>query len=612
MKRESDKETLSRRLCEIFGVYRQTPRVIKLVWDSSPVLTIILPVTTIITGPLPVVRLYCWKKVIDGVALCLQRDMTSGQHMILVFLSLNVGLSFLLTGLSSLNRFLERILTLRLTRHVQSLIIGRANVLDMAFFETPAFYDKLERAQQESGYRPYTILSAFITGGRQLITFCSYLVTLFTLSSWIGPCLLLVTAPGLLLQIKFGRLAWTIGRKRTPEERRMRYYERLMTSRYEVKEMRLFQLTPYLTQRWLEIFQQIYRQTFRLRAKQNLAEFGSLVLQTIATTGFYIFAIWRTVSDSHITIGSLLMYTQAMESSIGSMTAIFHAVGSLYENNLYLSNLFEFLAQSPRIRAPAKPVPVPHRIRDAIRFESVSFRYPDSNRWVLKNICLEIRANERVALVGENGSGKTTLIKLLARLYDPQEGRITIDRTDLRQFDPAEWQRQIGVIFQDFTRFCVTARENVGFGRLEYLNNMLRIRAAAEASGATAFIEDFKDGWNTLLGRLFEDGQELSVGEWQNVALARAFLRDSQILILDEPTASLDAKREYEIFKRFSQCTQDKTTVLISHRFSTVKMADRILVIEDGCLVESGTHQELISLGNKYAELFNRQASAYR
>ncbi len=343
-----------------------------------------------------------------------------------------------------------------------------------------------------------------------------------------------------------------------------------------------------------------------------MAEFGTILLQAVGGVGFYVFAIYRTITDPAVTIGSLFMYTQAMERAVGSVDAIFRSLAGIYEDNLYLNNLFEYLAQQPEVVAPAEPVAVPAAIREGLRFESVGFRYPAGTEDVLHDVSLEIGPGERVAFVGENGAGKTTLIKLLARLYDPKNGRITVDGIDLRDLDPAAWQRHIGIIFQDFARYQMTARENVGFGQLEYVNDMARIRAAADRSGATPCIERLEHGWENILGKWFDEGQELSVGEWQKVALARAFLREAQILVLDEPTASLDAKQEYEIFRRFQELTDGKTTILISHRFSTVRMADRIFVVEGGRITESGSHEELMAANGRYADLFLRQASGYR
>ncbi len=594
------------------GAIKQTPRVLRLVWCASPLISMLLPLFTVISAPLPALFLYCGKKVIDGVLLWMQGDAAAGKPMVVLFLGIGFCINVVLRCSEHLRRFLEHLLNRRLQHHIQSMILDHASKLDMAFFETPSFYDKLQRAQREAGFRPYAILSSITNGIAQVATLCAYVVVLATLSWWAIPYVLIFALPGLFAQVKYGHLGWVIVRGRTPEERRMRYYQHLLSSDVAAKEVRLFALPGYLSSRWLKVFWQFYRQDRQLAVKRGLVGLGTSVLRLVGGVGFYVFVILRTISDPMVTIGSLFMYTQAMERAIGSLEVIFRSFAAIYENNLYINNLFEFLAQKPRVLPPPEPAPVPAPLCQGVRFESVSFRYPGGTEDVLRHISFEIEAGEKVAIVGENGAGKTTLIKLLARLYDPSRGRITVDGIDLRQMDPAAWQEQIGIIFQDFVRYHLTARENVGFGQLKYVEDMSRIREAADRSGAAQCIEQLEHGWDNVLGKWFDEGQELSMGEWQKVALARAFLREAEILVLDEPTAALDAKREYEIFTRFSEITRGKTAILISHRFSTVRMADRILVLERGQVVESGSHEELMRLDGKYADLFNRQASAYR
>ncbi len=588
------------------------PRVIQLLWRAHPFAAGLIPILTLIAAPLSAFSLYCSKKIIDGVTLLLQGDRSGGREMLTLFLCLMFGARLLQGTLDILIRFLDRVLRTRLTHYIQTKITNLAVRLDMAFFETPSFYDKLQRAQREAGTRPFMILSSSVSSVRQLVELLGYLALLATLAWWVSPLLLLLTIPGLFVDVRFGRRTWFVRYGRTQQERQMSYYQSLLTSNYAAKELRLFGLAAYFISRWKELFWQFYRQDRRLAIKHNLAELGAFILNTLGFVGFYVFVLYRTVTDPVVTIGSMIMYTRAMGASLGAMRGGLQAISALYENNLYLKQLFEYLSLRPQILAPTVPVPVPAPIRRGIRFESVSFRYPGSSRNVLENITFEVGPGERIALVGENGAGKTTLIKLLTRLYDPQQGRITVDGIDLRELAPEAWRQQIGVIFQDFVHYLVTARENVGFGQLDHVNDMSRIRMAADLSGAKECIERLDHGWETILGKLFDEGQELSVGEWQKVALARAFQRDAQILVLDEPTASLDAKQEYMIYKKFDELTRDKTTILISHRFSTVRMVDRILVMEAGRIVESGSHEELIALNDRYTELFNRQASAYR
>ncbi|MDY7011832.1 MAG: ABC transporter ATP-binding protein [Planctomycetota bacterium] len=606
------KQTFRRRLDKWLLAVRQTPQVIQMAWRAWPVGTIIVPILTITAGLLPAISLYFLKKVIDGLILWTGGNPEAGRQMVFLFLSLEIVSLLLRHGFDFLIQFVQTVLESRLRFCIQDRIMNRAIDLDMSFFETPAFYDKLQRAQREVGFRPFSIIISMVQGAREAITLIGYLAVIVILAWWLVPYLLVASLPALIVQARFGWEGWMIASGRTPKERQMSYLQRLLTSDRDIKEIRLFGLGEYLAKRWKDLFWEFYRQDVQLARRRRLAEFGAVVLETLAYAGFYAYAIYCTVTRPAVTIGSLVMYTQAMERATGSVGLIMKSIANFYENSLYLSNLFEYLAQKPTLTAPAVPKPVPLPIRKGICFEEVTFRYPGASVDTLKDISFEIPGGCRVALVGENGAGKTTLIKLLARLYDPQHGRITVDGIDLKKLDPVEWQQNLGIIFQDFSRYYLTARENVGFGDLAHLDDLSRLNAAAKLSGALESIERLGKKWETTLGKMFDEGHELSLGEWQKVALARAFFRESPILVLDEPTASLDAKQEYEIFRQFHDLTCGKTTVLISHRFSSVRMAERIFVIEDGRLVEQGGHEELLSLNNRYAELFNRQAAAYR
>jgi ATP-binding cassette subfamily B protein len=586
--------------------------VIRLTWEAWPLGVICLPVLTVVTGLLPAAMLVFLKKIIDGLTIWTGGNSEAGSRIVFVYLALQIAALILQNGLGLLTQYLQTVLESRLRFVIQDRILQRSIELDVSFFETPSFYDKLQRAQREVGYRPFSIILSIIHGARETITLIGYLVVIVTLAWWLAPYVLVANLPALIVGTEFGWRGWMLVSGRTPKERRMSYLAGLLTSNREIKEIRLFGLGQFLAKRWKDLFWEFYRQDVRLAGKRRLAEFGTITLGTLAYAGFYAYAVYCTVTNPWVTVGSLIMYTQAMERAENSMRTILQAVSTFYENNLYLSNLFEYLAQTPLISIPAVPQPAPHPIRKGIRFEGVTFRYPGATTDALCDVSLEIPAGGRVALVGENGAGKTTLVKLLARLYDPSQGRITVDGIDLKEMDPAEWQRNIGVIFQDFAHYYVSARENVGFGELAHLEDLPRIRSAAELSGAGEAIERLPDKWDTILGKLFDDGHELSIGEWQRIALARAFLRESPILVLDEPTASLDARQEYEVFRQFNKLTQGKTTVLISHRFSSIRMAEHIFVIQNGRLAGHGTHDELLASNAGYAELFRSQAEAYR
>jgi len=602
---------LSKTLGKHLAVLKNTPGALRIIWGAHRFGAILLPILILATGPLQATYLYCIKKVIDGVSLSLQGQVIAGQDMIVCFLAFGFALLIFQEILRQSTAFVQQLLNKRLSQHVQQRIAEKAITLDLAYFETASYYDNLRRAQEESFFRAYGILSSLTHGGRDIVRFSSFCVLLGALSWWSVPYALLAALPGLLVQVFFGRLNWVIMYGRTPEERKMRYYESVLTSNTEAKEVRLFGLSDYFLSRWVKTFRKFYRQDRRLAARRNAWELGASSVQVLAILGFYAFAIHQTITHPLLTVGSLVMFVQAMEQSMGAISNIFTSTATLYENGLYLGNLFQFFSQQPRVCAPPRPRPVPRPIHRSLVFESVHFGYPNAVENALQGISFEIRAGEKVALVGENGAGKTTIVKLLARLYDPSHGRICVDGIDLRDIDPTQWRKEIAVIFQDYCRYAMTARENIGFGQLDRVDDLARIRAAAQVTGIASRIEGFPNGWDTILGKFYENGQELSGGEWQKVALARCFVREAQILILDEPTASLDAKQEYETFARFSELTQGKTTMLISHRFSTVRMADRILVVEKGAIRESGSHEELISMGGRYAELFNRQASGY-
>lgn len=597
---------------EWMAAFRQFPRVIRLVWGAHPTAIVAVAFLAIVGGILPAVMLYAGKKVIDGVTLWIGGEATAGRPLVTWFLMLLLGVMILNEVLVQVKGFFERMLQLRLTNQIQRKIIDRAALLDFAFYESPKFYDRLQRAQREAGLRPFTTLRSAVASLSVLSTLLSYAIVLATLEWWLVPLVAAIAIPGLAVRTRYGRLGYFMIYRRTHDERVRRYLEEVLTSDRHAKEVRLFGLAEYLVGRWQDLFDGFYRKDMDLARRRMAAELAAALVQTAAGIGFYVFAIYRTITDPAVTVGSLVMYTQAMERSIGSVSGMFNIIADLYSNNLYIRDLFEFLEQRPTVVAPSSVVAVPSPIRKGVTFDRVGFTYPGTDVPVLQDVSFTIHPGERVAVVGENGAGKTTLIKLLARLYDTSEGRILVDGIDIRNVDPVEWQRQIGIVFQDYVRYHLTARENVGFGQIDVMDDIARIEAAATLSGAMDIVSRLARGWENVLGKRFEEGQELSGGEWQQIALARAFLRDAQILVLDEPTASLDANQEYKTFVKFNDLTRGKTTILISHRFSTVRMVERILVVEQGRIVESGSHAELVDLRGRYAHMFRRQAQGYR
>ena len=468
-----------------------------------------------------------------------------------------------------------------------------------------------ENARNEAAFRPNQLLFQIFGLLRSSVTLVSVIGVMGALSWWLVLLVVLISIPSLIYQAKYGGQLFALQTGRAADQRRLHYLSFLLTTDTPVKELRIFGLHSALLGRYQEIFTRFFKENRGLTIRRTTSQFALGALGTLLAGFTYAYVVMQTIAG-RLTIGQLTLYYQAFQQSQAQLGNLLSGIASAYENSLFLTNLFEFFSYQPQLKVPPNPVPVPSPICQGIVLEHVSFQYPGSDKWVLKDFSFEIRPGEAVALVGANGAGKTTLVKLLARLYDPIEGRITLDGVDLREFDPAEWRKRVGVIFQDYVRYQFTVGENIGFGRVEAMHDSERVMRAAAQSGADRVIATLPDGYATPLGRWFHDGQELSVGQWQKIALARAFMRDADLLILDEPTSSLDVQSEYEVFRAFAQLAEGKMAVLISHRFSTVRMAHRIVVIEDGRSIESGSHRELVSRGGRYAELFEMQAASYR
>jgi ATP-binding cassette subfamily B protein len=447
--------------------------------------------------------------------------------------------------------------------------------------------------------------------GQQLLTLLSLSAAVVSFSPWFLVLLIAAVIPAFLGETRFAMLAYSILYRWTPERRELDYLRMLGASNQSAKEVKIFGLGHYLAERSRVLFNRFYRENKALAIKRAVT--GSL-LNLLPTAGYYaayVLILVRTMAGA-LTVGSLTFLVGAFARSRGLIESLFSSLNNIAEQALYIKDLFDFFETKPGIVSPPHALPAPRPIHSGFEFRRVSFAYPGSDRQVLRDVSFRFDAGERIALIGENGAGKTTLVKLLARLYDPTGGAILLDGVDLREYDVDRLRAEIGVIFQDYMRYDMLVRENIGLGRIEELENQERIESAARKSLAEPLIAQFSHGYKQMLGRRFEEGVELSAGQWQKIALARAYMRDAQVLILDEPTASLDARAEYEVFLRFADLTRDKMAVLISHRFSTVRMADRILVLSDGEVIEQGTHQQLVALGGRYAELFELQAAGYR
>lgn len=605
-------KTLRQRLDEARAAFRNVPRAFALVWQAHRPGTIVMALITLIGGLLPISQAWVAKLIVDSVVNSINAgvDATAGLLAIWPYLAAEFGLLALGSALSQARALIEHMLNARLGNTINTAIIRKALALDLHFFEDAQFYDKLQNARRESNWRALQIINTSFNLAQNVLTLLSFAVGLLAFSPLIALILFGATIPAFVAQTKYSRLNFRLLSWRAPESRRMHYLEHLLTVDSSAKEIKLFGLGEPLLGRYQEFFWKFYREDTALARRRSLISLLWGLVASASYYGAYAWIILRTIAGA-ITIGDMTFYLTLFRQSQGTFQGLFYNIGQLYESGLFLENLFGFLELTPQMGSSAGR-PVPRPIRQGIEFRDVSFRYPDREGWALHQINLTIRPGEKIALVGANGAGKTTLIKLLTRLYDPTEGAILLDGVDLREYNLEELRESIGVIFQDFVRYQVSARENVGFGQIKDLANEPRIVAAAERGGADEVIERLPQGYDTLLGRWFEKGAELSGGQWQKIALGRAFMRDSEVLVLDEPTAALDAEREYEIFQRFRELTAGRIAFLISHRFSTVRMADRIVVIEGGQVTELGTHHDLLELDGTYARLFNMQAEGYR
>ncbi len=489
-------------------------------------------------------------------------------------------------------------------------LMGHAAKLDLMHFESAEYQDRLERARRQAAGRN-ALLSQLFGQAQDMITVVTLAAGLFVYAPWLILLLPLSFVPSIWGETRFNTMAYMVSRWRTPERRELEYIRYIGASAETAKEIKLFGLGEFLIERFRKLAHDIFIENRRIAILRNGwgALFGAIA--TLAYYAAYAFIVWRTISGE-FTIGDLAFLSGSFLRLNGLFQKILLGFTAIAGQSMFLDDLFSFFEIEPTVLAPANPKPFPVPIRDGVRFENVGFRYPEAENWVVRNLSFTLKAGETLALVGENGAGKTTIVKLLARLYDPSEGRITIDGVDLKDMSPRDIHAHLGVIFQDFIRYSFTARDNIGVGRIEDKDDQRRIDEAAEQSLADAVIAKLPKGYDQQLGRLFKQGRDLSGGEWQKVAIARSYMRDSELIILDEPTAALDAKAEAEVFSRFKGLASGRTAVIISHRFSTVRMADRILVLEHGAILEAGTHEELVAKGGRYAELFELQAAGYR
>ena len=603
---------LLQRWKEFHRSFTHTPQAVKLVWQTNRWATIGLGFLTLVGALLPASQAWVGKLIVDGVVASIQRGAAPEQvRSVFVYLIIELALFLLSAGLNQARRLIQQLIQLQLANRIRGEIIHKALNLDLAFFEHPDFYDRLQNARRESGYKPVDLINDTFLIVQNTITLISFAVLLLRFSPWLVIILLITSIPAFIAETRFAEEGFRLLTYRAPETRQINYLSRLLTEDTSAKEIKLFNLGETLLARYMSLFEKFFHEDKSLALRRAVAGFSLGLIATLGFYGSYAWIVWQTV-HGRISLGDMTLYLTIFRQGQSTFQGILSGIGSIYENNLFMANLFDFLGLKPQMKVAAGTQKLPVPLRQGIEFLGVGFRYPDSEEWALRDIDLTIHPGEKIALVGPNGAGKTTLIKLLSRLYDPTEGTILIDGIDIRELDPLDLRQRIGVIFQDFVRYHLAASENIGFGQIEALNRLEQIIESARKSGAHSIIENLPDGYQTMLGRWFHGGHELSVGQWQKIALARAFMRDAEILVLDEPTASLDAETEYEIFRRFQELTVGKMAILISHRFSTVRMADRIAVIQEGRIAEIGSHHDLLNQGGIYGHLFSLQAEGYR
>ncbi len=586
-------------------------RSLLLVWRSAPLWTLASFFLVVIQGVLPLASLYVMKLIVDSVTAGIDSPGTevTFEH-ILFLISLAGGITFLTFLSSSASGVVNEAQAALVSDHILDILHTKSIEADLEYYENPAYYDTLHRAQNDAPFRPTRIVNGLFQIGQSSMSLVAVLWLLASFSWVIAAALIIAAIPTALVRLIYSNKTYVWQRTCTAKERKTWYFHWLLTGESHAKEIRLFNLGPLFIKRHRNLRKELLNERLSIISRKAAADLVVQTINIIAVFGSLVFITLRAFEGS-ITLGDMVMYFGALQQGQSFLSNLLNAFSGLYEDNLFLKTLYEFLDLKPTVKESPNPIPLPYVMEKGISFEKVGFSYPGQGAKAIEDITLQIKPGQIVALVGENGSGKTTLIKLLSRLYDPAEGRITIDGINLRDLDIHDLRKQISVIFQDYTHYNLTARENIWLGNVDAPADTKNILQAAESSGADCVIGHLDKGYETILGKWFEEGTELSMGEWQKIALARAFLRDSQIIILDEPTSSLDPNAEDMIFRKFRQLTAGRTAIIISHRLSTVKMADCIYLLKNGQIVENGNHEYLMSLNGEYAKLFRTQSQYY-
>jgi ATP-binding cassette subfamily B protein len=588
--------------------FSQMRRAALLAWHGSPDWTVASAALAAIQGLLPLAALYLMKLIVNAVASGITaRNKTFAIREVILWVALSAVVAVAMATLRSLSTLVTTAQGQTVTDFMLGLVQAKSAQMDLEYFEDAQNFDAFHRAQEEAPVRPTRIVNSLMQISQSLISLLALMgLLLFTLHWLFIVILVAATLPSLLTRLVSARRLYALKQRTTAVERQQSYYNAILTYEVFAKELRLFQLGSLFLGRARVTRQALREAMIKIVRQRTAGDAGAQVIVALVIYGALGY-LGREAVLGALSLGAMVMYYQAFQRGQSALQDLLGGMAELYENNLFLANIHDYLDLKPKIAAPAHPVSVPNPLLGGITLEHVGFRYANGVE-VLKDVTVTFRPGETVALVGENGAGKTTLIKLLCRLYEPTEGRITLDGHDLREFDPEALRRQISAVFQDHVHYWQTARENIWMG--DPLSE--RVTDAAHAAGADAVIENLANGYETMLGNWFEGGQELSIGQWQKMAVARAFFRDAPLVILDEPTSALDAASEFEVFQQFRRLAAGKTAIIISHRLSTVRMADRILVLKDGRITEQGTHDDLLATNGLYAEMFERQASSYR
>jgi ATP-binding cassette, subfamily B, bacterial len=596
-------------LAEQFSALRNLPKFFQLIWQTNKPLTIANICLRLISSMLPLAILYVGKLIIDEVIRLIESGGTDDMTYLWTIIALELGLALVSDILSRSITLVDSLLGDLFSNNTSVELIRHSAKLDLYQFEDANFYDKLERARQQTVGR-VVLMSQVLSQFQDIITMVFLGIGLVTFSPWLILLLFLAVLPAFLGETHFNEMSYSLSRNWTPQRRELDYLRYIGASDVTAKEIKIFGLSDFLADKFKALADEYYDANKKLAISRAIWGTGLSSLGAFAYYGAYVFIIIQTVNVI-ITIGTLTFLAGSFKRMRDMMQIIMRRFSSIAESALYLQDLFDFLELQPEIKSPTHAKPIPTVIQSGFTFENVGFKYYQSERWVLRHLSFHLDKGEKLALVGENGAGKTTLVKLLARLYEPSEGRILLDGVDIREYDLEAYRKAIGVIFQDYVRFQMKVNDNIAVGQIEEIENTVRIETSAIKSLANDVVRKLPNGLEQMLGKRFKDGVELSGGEWQKIALARAYMREAQLLILDEPTSALDARAEHEVFLRFSELIEGKSAVLISHRFSTVRMADRILLLENGQKLEMGSHEELLAQNGKYAELFNLQAKGY-